>query len=1000
MSFDAVKRIEELKKSDIIDSGCVLCGDTQKESAKYELVRAEVLKDMNSAGLILRHKKSGARVVVISNDDNNKVFSIGFKTPPYNDTGMQHIIEHSTLCGSRKYPVKDPFVELCKGSLNTFLNAMTYPDKTVYPVASCNTADFKNIMDVYMDAVFYPNMYNKEEIFKQEGWHYELENIDDDIKYNGVVFNEMKGAFSSADDVLSRYTFNSLFPDTVYCHESGGAPEAIPDLKYEDFLKYHREYYHPSNSYIYMYGDMDTCERLKYLDEEYLSDFLAEDVDIKADIPLQKAFDKPLYETKPYAITEDESLADNTYLSYNVVTGTSLDAKLYLALQILDYALVMTPGAPLKQALIDAGISTDVYSSLETSLYQPVYSIIAKNANEKDRDDFVRIIENKLSELVKNGINERTLAAGINYYEFKYREADFGPYPKGLMYYLTMMDSWLYDESKPFIHIEAGDTFEELKKDAKNGYFEKLIEEYILANNHKSVICLVPEYGLDKKQEEKEAAKLAEYKKTLSKEQLEELVADTKALKEYQDTPSGQEELEKIPMLELSDISREPAKLYIDEKKVAGMKVIHHNIFTNRIAYIMLSFNTQGVSDVYIPYLGLLSSVLGLMDTKNFTYPELMNEININCGGISSGVSVYNDKVDFDKQSIRYEVKGKALYEKLPFVLDMMNEIMYNTKFDDYKRLKEIIARIRSRYEATMAGSGHSIAMLEGCAQFSASAYYTDILKGYKAYLFIRRLDETFEDSKEDIAAKLSELVELIFNRNNVIVSVTADEKGYELFEAAYTRMAENMADKDIAAAKRKYTMSNVKTAYTTASQVQYVARCGNFVNAGYQYTGALKVLKVIFSYDYLWLNVRVKGGAYGCMSSSSREGDFYMVSYRDPNLLKTNEIYEGAAEYVRHFNVSRRDMVKFIIGTIGEMDSPLTPSAMGVRSFTHYLTNTSIEMLRKDRAEVLDATVKSIRELAPLIEAAVKQNYLCVVGGQKAVNEAKDIFDVVKPLI
>ncbi len=985
MSFDAVKKIEELKKSDM---------------TSYELVKAEVLKDMNSAGLILRHKKSGARVVIISNDDNNKVFSIGFKTPPYDDTGMQHIIEHSTLCGSRKYPVKDPFVELCKGSLNTFLNAMTYPDKTVYPVASCNDADFKNIMDVYMDAVFYPNMYNREEIFKQEGWHYELENIDDDIKYNGVVFNEMKGAFSSADDVLSRYTFNSLFPDTVYCHESGGDPQVIPTLKYEDFLKYHKEYYHPSNSYIYMYGDMDVEERLRYLDEEYLSDFDAKNVDIHADIPLQKAFDKPVYETKPYAITDDESLEDNTYLSYNVVTGTSVDAKLYLALQILDYALVMTPGAPLKQALIDAGISTDVYSSFETSLYQPVYSIVAKNANEKDRDAFVKIIEDVLKGLVKNGINERTIAAGINYYEFKYREADYGPYPKGLMYYLTMMDSWLYDESKPFIHIEAGDTFKELKEDAKNGYFEKLISEYILDNNHKSVISLVPEYGLEKKQEAKEATVLAKYKKTLSEEELKALVADTKALKEYQDTPSSQEELEKIPMLGLSDISREPANLYIDEKAVAGMKVIHHNIFTNRIAYIMLSFNTKAVSDEDIPYLGLLGSVLGLMDTKNFTYPELMNEININCGGISSSAAVYKDKVDFGKQSIMYEVKGKALYEKIPFVLDMMKEIMYNTKFDDYKRLKEIIARIRSRFEATMTGSGHSIAMLEGCAQFSASAYYSDQIKGYKAYQFIKELDETFDENKENISAKLSQLVKLIFNKENVIVSLTSDDEGYKLFEEAYIRMSESMNDEHVKAAERKYTPANVKTAYTAATQVQYVARCGNFVKAGYEYTGALKVLKIIFSYEYLWLNVRVKGGAYGCMSGSTREGDFYMVSYRDPNLSKTNKIYEGAADYVRSFDVSRRDMVKFIIGTIGEMDSPLTPSAMGMRSFTHYMTHTTIEMLRKDRAQVLDATVESIRALAPLIEAAVGQNYLCVVGGQKAINEAKDMFDVIKPLI
>ena len=520
MSFDVKKKIEELNKSDIISGS----------NARYDIVLEEELKDLNSAGIILRHKKSGARVVVISNDDNNKVFSIGFKTPPFNDTGMQHIIEHSTLCGSRKYPVKDPFVELCKGSLNTFLNAMTYPDKTVYPVASCNDTDFKNIMDVYMDAVFYPAMYEKPEIFMQEGWHYELDNADDDIKYNGVVFNEMKGAFSSPDDVLSRYTFVSLFPDTVYKNESGGDPEVIPTLKYEDFLKYHEEYYHPSNSYIYIYGDMDVNERLEYLDSEYLSDFDVSDVDIHANIERQAAFDKPVYETKPYAITEDESLEDNTYLSYNAVIGTSVDAKLYLAFQILDYALVMTPGAPVKQALLDAGISTDVYSSYETSLYQPVYSIVAKNSNSKEQGRFVSVINDTLEKLVKDGINERTIEAGINYYEFKYREADYGPYPKGLMYYLTMMDSWLYDETKPFIHIEAGDTFDELKKDARNGYFEKLIKEYLLDNNHKSIISLVPEYGLEKEKEQKEADKLAEYKSTLTNDELEELVKKTKEL--------------------------------------------------------------------------------------------------------------------------------------------------------------------------------------------------------------------------------------------------------------------------------------------------------------------------------------------------------------------------------------------------------------------------------------------------------------------------------------
>lgn len=965
----------------------------------YDLVSIEKLKDLNSVGLLLKHKKSGARVAIISNDDDNKVFSIGFKTPPDNDTGMQHIIEHSTLCGSRKYPVKDPFVELCKGSLNTFLNAMTYPDKTVYPVASCNMADFENIMDVYMDAVFYPAMYEHEEIFKQEGWHYELEDVDGELKYNGVVFNEMKGVYSSADDVLSRYTFVSLFPDSEYKNESGGEPESIPELKYEDFLKYHSEYYHPVNSYIYLYGDIDVEERLQYLDEEYLSAFDKNDVDINADISFQKPFDAPKVETREYAITDDEQEEDNTYLSYNVVVGTSTDPVSYLALQILDYALIMAPGAPLKQALIDAGIGTDVYSVLETSVYQPVYSIITKNANEKDRDTFVKIIEDTLEDIVKNGISQRMLKAGINYYEFKYREADYGPYPKGLMYYLTMMDSWLYDENKPFVHVEAGDTFELIKKEAGNGFFEKFIQENILDNNHEVILSLIPKHGLAEQKEAEEAEKLAEFKATLSREELESLVAQTKALKEYQDTPSSQEDLEKIPQLELKDISREPAKLYIDPKKIGGIDVIHHNMFTNGIAYIMLCFDCRNVPDELLPYIGLLSSVLGLMDTENYTYTELTNEININCGGISTDAAIYTDNNDFDKCSIMYEVKGKVLYDNIDFVLNMMNEIVYKTRFTDYKRLKEIIAKLKSRIESTMMNSGHSTAMLAGMSQFSKNAYYSNLMRGYGFYELIQRLDSHFDELKEDIAEKLNMLVKFIFHKENIIVSFTADDEGYDAFVNPFEKYADGLNKSDMPVAVRKYEAANIKTGYTCSSQVQYVARCGNFRDGGYSYTGALKVLKVIFSYDYLWINVRVKGGAYGCMSGFYRNGDMYMVSYRDPNLAGTNEVYEKAADYLAHFDVSERDMVKFIIGTIGDMDTPMNPSAKGTRSFGAYICHTDYESLKAERAQVLDCDVNSIKALAPLVKYAMDENYFCVVGSNREINKEKELFDEIKPL-
>lgn len=967
--------------------------------SKYEIINKEELNDIHSVGLLLRHKKSQARVVVIVNDDNNKVFSIGFKTPPYNDTGLQHIIEHSTLCGSRKYPVKDPFVELCKGSLNTFLNAMTFPDKTVYPVASCNDADFRNIMDVYMDAVFYPDIYNNPNIFKQEGWHYELEDEREDIFYNGVVYNEMKGVYSSPDDILSRYTFTSLFPNTAYRFESGGDPECIPQLTYEEFLDYHKKYYHPANSYIYMYGDMDIQERLDYLDREYLSQFEAQTVHVDSNIQLQEPFCAMADLSKPFPVTEDELLNDNTYLSFNKVVGTATDAKLYLAMQILDYALIVAPGAKLKQALVDKGVGDDIYSSLETSVYQPIYSIIAKNSESDKKQLFLNTIYEVLTDIVENGIDKRMIAAGINYYEFKYREADYGPYPKGLMYYLTMMDSWLYDEEKPFIHVKASAIFEQLKKEKDEGLFEKLIQNYLLDNNHGSVITLYPKRGLEEEKNQKLEEQLRAYKDTLTDKEIEQLVRDTKELKEYQDEPSSQEALQSIPMLTLEDIGREPAPLYIDKRQISGIDVIHHNMFTNKIGYIMMAFNCKEIPDELIPYMGLLTSTIGLMDTQNFTFPELSNEININSGGVSSDVSIYGDKENPNKYTIMYEVKGKALYEKIPFVLDIMYEMIYRTKFNDYKRLKEIIARVKSRLETSMTNSGHTVALISGMAQFSEKGYYSDKIRGYGYYELIEKLNRDFDDCKEQIVANLKECVKLIFHKENLIVSFTADDDGFSHLVKPMEQFEKGLKKLRRPSAQRLYKPCKVKKAFTFSSQVNYVARCGNFVNAGYMYTGALKVLKVIFSYDYLWINIRVKGGAYGCMSAFARSGDMYMVSYRDPNIRKTNEIYEDAADYIKKFNASDRDMLKFIIGTIGDMDAPMNPSSKGIRSFSAYISNYTIEDFKKEREEVLTANAEVIRKLAPLIRAGISQDYLCVVGNQKAIHDESELFDSITPL-
>ena len=642
----------------------------------YEVLQTEELSDLKSKGTLLKHKKSGARVLLMENDDENKVFTIGFRTPPSDSTGVPHIMEHSVLCGSKEFPVKDPFVELVKGSLNTFLNAMTYPDKTVYPVASCNDKDFQNLMHVYMDAVFYPNIYQNDKTFRQEGWSYKLDDPDGELTISGVVYNEMKGAFSSPEGVLDRVVLNSLFPDNAYSVESGGDPEVIPELTYEQFLDFHRKYYHPSNSYIYLYGDMDMEEKLRWLDEKYLSDFENEPVD--SEIHLQKPFTEMKEVVQEYSIASEESEEDNTYLSYNKVIGTTLDEKLYLAFEILDYALLSAPGAPLKKALLDAGVGKDISGSYDNGVYQPIFSVISKNANVEQKEEFVRVIEDTLKDIVKNGINKKALRAGINYHEFRFREADFGNYPRGLMYGLQLFDSWLYDETKPFIHMQAIPTFEFLKEQVETGYFEELIQKYLLANIHGSIVIIKPERGRTARMDKELADKLQAYKDSLSKEEIDALVKATKELEEYQEEESAPEDLAKIPVLGREDISREIAPIYNKELETSGVKLVHHGVETNGIGYTALLFDLSGIPEEKLPYISILQSVLGIINTKNYEYSELFNEINVHTGGIGTSLELYTDVTKVKEKEFRatFEIKGKALYPKMDVLFSMMREIL------------------------------------------------------------------------------------------------------------------------------------------------------------------------------------------------------------------------------------------------------------------------------------------------------------------------------------
>lgn len=971
---------------------------TIHDLTEYEILDEHRVEDVQSDGFILRHKKSGARIAILSNNDDNKVFYIGFRTPPEDETGVPHIIEHTTLCGSKKFPVKDPFIELAKGSLNTFLNAMTYPDKTVYPVASCNDQDFKNLMDVYLDAVFNPNITKYEEIFKQEGWHYELTGKDDELKINGVVYNEMKGAYSSPDEVLSSQIYRSLFPDNTYSKDSGGNPEYIPKLTYEAYLDFYHKYYHPSNSYIYLYGDMDVVERLEWLDKEYLSQY--EYKKVNSEINKQSAFDEIKNVEAQYSITMDDSQENKTYLSYNRVVGDTLDKMLYQAFDVLDYALVSSPGAPVKQALIDAGIGDDVYGSYDAGILQPVFSFVAKNANASQADEFESIIENTLKEVVKTGINKEALLAGINSSEFKFREADFGQFPKGLLFGLNCLDSWLFDDMKPFIHLECLDTFAKLRRAVDTDYFEKLIQEYLLDNTHGSSVTVKPKSGLGNEKEEALAKELSDYKASLSDEEIKKLIEDTEHLKKYQEEPSSDEDLRKLPMLTRADMKKNAMSFSNIEDELLDVKVVRHDIESNGIDYISFLFDAGDFEQSELGYLGFFTNALGLVSTEKYSYTDLANATNIYTGGISTGTASHPDIKDRNNFVFKFEVKLKVLEKNLGKALELMEQMLLASDFSDTKRLGELVAQIKARLQANLSSSGHLVAAMRSMSSFSRYALYQDELKGIAFYRSICRIEKELSESPERVSDKLAAIAKKLFARNRMLISFTGNNEAYGNAKPSLEKVIAGFNKMSAIGKQAEVHFNTAKEAFVDASQIQYVAKTGDFVCEGYEYTGALRLLRIILSYDYLWINVRVKGGAYGCMNTFLRSGESYFVSYRDPNLSDTLDVYDRIPEYIKSFSPDERDMTKYIIGTFSALDTPMNPEAKGSRSLSAYLEGITYEQIQKERDEILNAQPEDIRRLADLVEAVLKKDSICVIGNENMIKESAGLFENVEKLI
>lgn len=875
---------------------------------------------------------------------------------------------------------------------------MTYPDKTVYPVASCNDQDFKNLMDVYLDAVFNPNITKYEEIFKQEGWHYELTGKDDELKINGVVYNEMKGAYSSPDEVLSSQIYRSLFPDNTYSKDSGGNPEYIPKLTYEAYLDFYHKYYHPSNSYIYLYGDMDVVERLEWLDKEYLS--LYDYKKVNSEINKQPAFDEIKNVEAQYSITMDDSQENKTYLSYNRVVGDTLDEMLYQAFDVLDYALVSSPGAPVKQALIDAGIGDDVYGSYDAGILQPVFSFVAKNANASQADEFESIIENTLKEVVKTGINKEALLAGINSSEFKFREADFGQFPKGLLFGLNCLDSWLFDDMKPFIHLECLGTFAKLRKAVDTDYFEKLIQEYLLDNTHGSSVTVKPKRGLGNEREEALAKELSDYKASLSDEEIKKLIEDTEHLKKYQEEPSSDEDLRKLPMLTRADMKKNAMPFSNIEDELLDVKVVRHDIESNGIDYISFLFDAGDFAQSELGYLGFFTNALGLVSTEKYSYTDLANATNIYTGGISTGTASHPDIKDRNNFVFKFEVKLKVLEKNLDKALELMEQMLLTSDFTDTKRLGELVAQIKARLQANLSSSGHLVAAMRSMSSFSRYALYQDELKGIAFYRSICRIEKELSESPKSVSDKLAAIAKKLFARNRMLISFTGNNEAYGNAKPSLEKVIAGFDKMSAVGNQAEVHFNTAKEAFIDASQIQYVAKTGDFICEGYEYTGALRLLRIILSYDYLWINVRVKGGAYGCMNTFLRSGESYFVSYRDPNLSDTLDVYDRIPEYIKSFSPDERDMTKYIIGTFSALDTPMNPEAKGSRSLSAYLEGITYEQIQKERNEILNAQPEDIRRLADLVEAVLKKDSICVIGNENMIKESAGLFENVEKLI
>lgn len=951
------------------------------------------IKEINAKVNIYLHPKTGARLIHIDTDDNNKVFSIAFRTPPTDDTGVAHIMEHSVLCGSNKFPSKEPFVELLKGSLNTFLNAFTASDYTMYPVASMNDKDFNNLVAVYLDAVFFPNVYKYEQILMQEGWHYELDNPEAELSISGVVYNEMKGAYSSPFRKLYKELSASIFPETPYRYESGGDPDAIPQLTQKMFLDFHKKHYHPSNSYIYLYGKLDINYYLELIEKEALCHFEA--IETNTAIPYQTKINTPVVKTLDYPISSTETTTNKVWYGLQFLIDAQNNPEISFAFEVISHLLLDTPAAPLKQALLKSGICKDVMGSFDNSTIQPTFSVIIKDAVAEKAKEFETIVRNTLTELCSKGIDKSLVEASINIKEFNLREADFSGFPKGLYYIWNSACNWVHDLD-PIEPLSFEERLENVKLALKSEYFESLIKYYILDNPHNCLVTMNPKKGLAEENNEIFRKKMSDIKKELSSPQIDGIISSLKVLKERQSTPDTPEALESIPLLSLSDINPKAEAYDYLVEHIGSVDYLHHPIFTNGIAYTHYYFDTSIVPQEDIKYLNILACALGSISTKKHHYSDLSNQINIHTGGINFNTSVFNSKDNIDDYSPKFVVDAKVLVSKLPELLNLIEEILNTSDFDDYSRLLEIINQEKSSMELSIINSGHYYAGKRHMAYYSQLGVYNEELDGIDHYVFIKELAKNFEDMKLSLAAKLFEISKLIFNANNLTLSFTSPVDDYLKYKELVNPLISSLNQKVYPKVNYKFELIKANEAFLTPGKVQFVCKGFNFQQLNHKYHGSMRVMTTVARLDYLWNTVRVLGGAYGAMLSLSYSGNFTTNSYRDPHLKETLKNYNGLAAFIKDLDLSDRELTKYIIGTISTYDTPETPSTKSTSGDRNYFSHIDNNFLQENRNQMLSTKLSDLRKMSSMIEDVMKQNRYCVFGNEAKIKENLDLFQTV----